>query len=147
MLTMQTILLWLIPLFPALAALVMGLLPLKHNSRGTHLLSAAALAVNFGLCLWLMFLGDGSVTLFRLGEDLPIVQQVVLVHMNVEKAGTDDFALGRNQKLRFLRREGGGNFISGDVYILYGIQAVGGVNDPAAANEYLHRQPCLSALA
>lgn len=69
---MQTILLWLIPLFPALAALVMGLLPLKHNSRGTHLLSAAALAVNFGLCLWLMFLGEGSVTLFRLGEDLPI---------------------------------------------------------------------------
>ena len=69
---MQTILLWLIPLFPALAALVMGLLPLKHNSRGTHLVSAAALAVNFGLCLWLMFLGDGSVTLFWLGESLPI---------------------------------------------------------------------------
>ena len=42
---MQSILLWLIPLFPALAALVMGLLPLKDNSRGTHLAAAAALAV------------------------------------------------------------------------------------------------------
>ena len=46
---MQTILLWLIPLFPALAALVLGLLPLKHNSRGTHLAAAAALAVNTAL--------------------------------------------------------------------------------------------------
>ncbi|MBE5815857.1 MAG: proton-conducting membrane transporter [Clostridiales bacterium] len=69
---MQTILLWLIPLFPALAALVLGLLPLKHNSRGTHLAAAAALAVNFALCLWLMFLGDHEVTLFWLGENLPI---------------------------------------------------------------------------
>ncbi len=69
---MQTILLWLIPLFPALAALVLGLLPLKYSSRGTHAVSAAAMAVNFALCLWLMFLGDAEVTLFRLGENLPI---------------------------------------------------------------------------
>lgn len=69
---MQTILLWMIPLFPALAALVLGLLPLKHNSRGTHVAAGVALAVNFGLCVWLMFLGDAEVTLLRLGENLPI---------------------------------------------------------------------------
>ena len=69
---MQTILLWLVPFFPALAALALGLLPLKNDSRRTHLAAACALAVNFGLCLWLMFLGDGEATLFWLGENLPI---------------------------------------------------------------------------
>ncbi|MBR2924662.1 MAG: proton-conducting membrane transporter [Clostridia bacterium] len=69
---MQSILLWLIPLFPALAALVMGLLPLKDDSRGIHLAAAVAMAVNFALCVGLMFLGDAEVTLFSLSENLPI---------------------------------------------------------------------------
>ncbi len=69
---MQTVLLWMIPLFPALAALLMGLLPLKNSSRGVHTVAAAALAVNFGLCVWLMFLGDAEVVLFSLGENLPV---------------------------------------------------------------------------
>ena len=63
---MQTILLWLIPLFPALAALVMGLLPLKDNSRGTHLAAAVALAVNFALPLRTL----GRISSFRLTAQL-----------------------------------------------------------------------------
>ena len=69
---MQSILLCLIPLFPALAALVLGLLPLKDNSRRIHLAAGIAMAVNFALCVWLMFLGDAEVVLFSLGENLPI---------------------------------------------------------------------------
>ncbi len=69
---MRSILLWLVPVFPALMALLVGLLPLKENSRGTHAVAACALAVNFGLCVWQMFLGDAQVTLFWLGENLPI---------------------------------------------------------------------------
>ena len=69
---MQSILLCLIPLFPALAALVLGLLPLKDDSRRIHLVTAIAMAVNFALCVGLMFLGDAEVVLFSLGENLPI---------------------------------------------------------------------------
>jgi len=70
---MQSILLWLTPLFPALSALLVGVIKPLEGGKKLHLTVAAAMAVNFALCVGLLFVGDLEVTLFSLGESLPVV--------------------------------------------------------------------------
>lgn len=70
---MQTILLILTPLFPALCAAVCWFVPAFSRRKAQNRFVMASLTVSFALNIALCLTGDGSVTLFSITDTLPVV--------------------------------------------------------------------------
>ena len=70
---MQAVLLILTPLFPALCALLCWFLPAVRPDKARDRFVLASLMVSFLLTIALCLTGDGSVTLFTISQDLPVV--------------------------------------------------------------------------
>ena len=70
---MQAVLLILTPLFPALCALLCWFLPAVRPDKARDRFVLAALVASFLLTVALCLTGDGSVTLFTISQDLPVV--------------------------------------------------------------------------
>ena len=70
---MQTLLMILVPFFPALCAAVCWFVPAVRADRARDRFVLAALAVSFLLTCGLCLTGDGRVTLFSMTDSLPVV--------------------------------------------------------------------------
>lgn len=70
---MQAVLLILTPLFPALCALLCWFLPALRPDKARDRFVLASLVMSFLLTVALCLTGDGSVTLFTISQDLPVV--------------------------------------------------------------------------
>jgi len=70
---MQSLLMILVVLFPALAAAVCWFVPALRSDKARDGFVLASLAVAFVLVIALCLTGDGMLTLFTMGDSLPVV--------------------------------------------------------------------------
>ena len=70
---MQAVLLILTPLFPALCALLCWFVPALRPDKARDRFVLAALVASFLLTVALCLTGDGSLTLFTISQNLPVV--------------------------------------------------------------------------
>lgn len=70
---MLTVLLVLIPLFPALCAAACWLWPALAQDDARKRFVMTALCLSFAMCVGLLALGDGAVTLFTISASIPVV--------------------------------------------------------------------------
>ena len=70
---MQAVLLILTPLFPALCALLCWFVPALRPDKARDRFVLASLVASFLLTVALCLTGDGSLTLFTISQNLPVV--------------------------------------------------------------------------